>query len=277
MNKNKVLIISIIIFAIFGLIGIYFYFQNIDNNIIGNNNGSINNSLNNQNTNITKNNTTSLTSSNHYLIVGNYLNAVFDEKNMKWSEVDNEEYSEKFETYVDNVYYGRYYLIYGTVWNLLDDQKNFVKYNGDIIAHSINFNVKVKKYQELKITDNNVLGEVKKYLFKYNYQYEDSFYNRVYYIDENNYVVLCSNILDSEKTVGMNYTIGFIKIDGNFYNIFNNEFETKDNKEYPENMLTGWLVINGKTYLSIKQIHYSITPPTPALYEFDGSKFTQVI
>ncbi len=273
MNKNKVLIISIFIFVIFGLIGLYFYFQNADTNVTSNNNSS----LNSQNTNTIKNNTTSSAASNYYLIVGNYLNAVFDEKNMKWSEVDNEEYSEKFETYVDNVYYGRYYLIYGTVWNLFDDQKNFVKYNGDIIAHSINFNVKVKKYQELKITDNNVLGEVKKYLFKYNYQYADTYFNRVYYIDENNYVVLCSDILDSEKTVGMNYTIGFIKIDGKFFNIFNNEFEAKDKLKYPENKLTGWLVINGKLYLSINQLHTSNRPPTPALYEFDGSKFTQVI
>ncbi len=276
MKKNKILIIAIILFIFFGVIGLYFYFTNNDITEIVN---KINNSLYNQNIgpNNIKNNTITNSSYNTYhLVVGDYLNVVFNDRTKEWKKIDTEEYNEKFETYVDNIYYGKYYLLYGNVWNLLDDHKNFVKYTGNIIAYSSNFNVRVLKYQEMKIND-NILGEIKKYLFKYNYQYEDAYYNRIYYIDENNYVVLCSNILDSENNIGTNYTIGFIKMDGKFYTIFNNEFDAKDNKKYPENMLTGWLIINGKTYLSLKQIHYSLNIPTATLYEFDGSKFEEVI
>lgn len=276
MKKNKILIIAIILFIFFGVIGLYFYFTNNDITEIVNN---INNSLYNQNIgpdNIKNNTITNSSYNTYHLVVGDYLNVVFNDRTKEWKKIDTEEYSEKFETYVDNIYYGKYYLLYGNVWNLLDDHKNFVKYTGNIIAYSSNFNVRVLKYQEMKI-DDNILGEIKKYLFKYNYQYEDAYYNRIYYIDENNYVVLCSNILDSENNIGTNYTIGFIKMDGKFYTIFNNEFDAKDNKKYPENMLTGWLIINGKTYLSLKQIHYSLNIPTATLYEFDGSKFEEVI
>ena len=283
MKENKILILVLIIFAIFGIIGLYFYFNNISNEVVVNNTGnSINNSLHNQNTNVIKNNTNNntianVTAKDYYLVVGDYLNVSFNNKSKKWRKVNKQKYTDEFEVYVDKSYFGKYSLIYGKVWNLLDSNNNYVDFDGSIIAYSPNFNVNVLNYQELNIND-DIIGEVKKYLIDYNYQYKDTYFNHLYYINENNYVVFCTNIsyndVDKED---INYTVGYLKKDGLIYTIFNNKFDSESSIEQPVNALTGWLIVNGKTYLSINEIYYSNKQPTASLYEFNGSKFTKVI
>ena len=269
-------------FILFSLVALYFYYIKIDNNVIVNNES--NNFVHNQNNSIIKNNTinnytTNDIIENYYLIIGNYLNVSFNSKSAKWRKSSIEKYENKLETYVDNTYYGKYSLVRGEIWNLLDDS-NYIDYDGNIIAFSSNLKAKVIDYDTLKI-ENSILNEVKKLLLKYNYQYKETSYNYVYYYNQDNYVVLCANLsyLDSDPSdsSNQNYTIGYMKKNNDLYVIFNNKIELSNSNKYPVNLLNGWLVINDKIYLAINEIYYSNNEPNTSLYEFNGSKFTKVI
>lgn len=282
MKENKILIITIIIFLFFGITALYFYITKFDNSIIVNNENS--NFVHNQNENVLKNNTinnnpTNDTIENNYLIIGDYLNVSFNSKSMRWHKSSIEKYDNKLETYVDNVYYGKYSLVRGNIWNLLDDS-NYVDYDGNIIAFSSKLNAQVLDYHTLKIED-ALLNETKKLLLEYNYQYKESSYNYVYYFNQDNYVVLCANLsyldLNSSNDSSQNYTIGYMKKNNNIYIIYNNKIELNKSNKYPVNLLSGWLVINNKTYLAVNEIYYSNNEPDASLYEFNGSKFTKVI
>ena len=276
MKENKILIITIVLFVLFGLIALYFYFIKLND---GMNNNIVNNFVNNQNNSVIKNNTTSDIIENNYLIIGNYLNVSFDNKSKHWRNSSIEKYENKLETYVDNEYYGKYSLVRGKIWNLLDDN-DYVDYDGNLIAFSSNLNAEVIKYNTSKI-ENSLLSEVKTFLLKYGYQYKETSFNYVYYFNQDYYVVLCANLsylnFDTSDSSNQNYTIGYMRKNNNLYVIFNNKIELDNSNEYPTNLLNGWLVINGKTYLAINEIYYSNNEPNASLYEFDGNKFIKVI
>lgn len=86
-----------------------------------------------------------------YLVVDN--TDLFSYVNNNWQRLHNyENLSEKFTVYVNKEYFGEYYLEYIKDWNILDEDRKFHNYEGNILAYTNGINVKLRKYNIENIT-----------------------------------------------------------------------------------------------------------------------------
>ena len=140
MKKIKGFIILIIILGVYGLI-LFFAFGNKEDN-----NQNDNNNNNNSQQNI-KN------KEDKYIVVGNFANLNYSHGLFSKAKVKKIEKIEKYKVYVNNKYYGDYKLKSGGNWNLFDKNDEYINYNGNLLAYSSNFNVKVRNNYKIREID----------------------------------------------------------------------------------------------------------------------------
>ena len=130
---------------------------------------------------------------------------------------DNSTNWKKYNIYVNNSYIGEYQLQYNEKWHIYDEDRNPIKYEGNIIATS-NLEIKVYNYEKQDITDseanriNEFLNNEKVNIVEYNK------YNSKIEID-----------LDNDNKNEKLYIVNS-KINGNDNNIFSMILLDKSNK-----------------------------------------------
>ncbi|MEE0014973.1 MAG: hypothetical protein UE699_04750 [Bacilli bacterium] len=100
------------------------------------------------------------------LIIGDNTIWQLDEK--KWYNIANAKEKEElnwkeFTVFVDNEKLGKYNLVFDNKWYLFDNKRKPVSYSGSLIAYSANYEMKIKNFNQEKISDytkvNKVLSE----------------------------------------------------------------------------------------------------------------------
>lgn len=85
-------------------------------------------------------------------------------KDGKWSDVkEDKEYNwKKFDIYINNKLLGNYNLLYNKKWYVFNDNREAIKYEGDLIAIKGNKKYKVYDFEEeeLNLLDETLISEV---------------------------------------------------------------------------------------------------------------------
>jgi len=142
MKDNKIAILVVIVIILLGITVSVLLTQPTENN---NQNENSNNIENNENKNPVK-------PIYKYLVINN--SDIWNYANNNWfTEKENRVEDKKFKIYVNNEFFGNYYLKYTTKWNIFNENKKFINYNGNILAYTEEFNVKVKNFTKENVAD----------------------------------------------------------------------------------------------------------------------------
>ena len=206
MKKYKGFIIFLIILGVYFLI-MFFAFGNKENQ--ENNNNNTNN--NNNNTNV--NNTVK---ENKYLVIGNTSNLNYTNNTFSDVKIKEIEKLGKLKVYVNNKYYGEYKFKNATNWNLFDDNNEYVHYNGDMLAFSPDFNIKVRNnYKIRQINEKDKVFLINEYNVS---SFSSLTENQAVDIDLDNNgeldEIICVSSLDDSVNIKNYFSIVVIKING---------------------------------------------------------------
>lgn len=171
------------------------------------------------------------------IIVGN--SSVWDYSNKNWmnlrsnTSIDKLNWN-KFLVYTNNEKVGEYSLWHDDKWYVFDDDRNSVKLDGDLLAISANFDVKVLPFQ-LEQLNNEDMKYVYSVLKKNNLSLDNKFTSigkvRVDFDNdkevENFYVM--SNVFATDFTPNMIFSIVFMIKDNSIYYIYN---DISENRSY---------------------------------------------
>ncbi|MBQ8534244.1 MAG: hypothetical protein IJ463_01010 [Bacilli bacterium] len=171
------------------------------------------------------------------IIVGN--STVWDYSNKNWmnlrsnTSIDKLNWN-KFLVYSNNEKVGEYSLWHDDKWYVFDDDKNSVKLDGDLLAISANFDVKVLPFQLEQLNDED-MKYVYSVLQKNNLSLDNKFTSigkvRVDFDNdkevENFYVM--SNVFATDFTPNMIFSIVFMIKDNSIYYIYN---DISENRSY---------------------------------------------
>ena len=171
------------------------------------------------------------------IIVGN--SSVWDYSNKNWmnlrsnTSIDKLNWN-KFLVYKNNEKVGEYSLWHDDKWYVFDDDRNSVKLDGDLLAISANFDVKVLPFQ-LEQLNNEDMKYVYSVLKKNNLSLDNKFTSigkvRVDFDNdkevENFYVM--SNVFATDFTPNMIFSIVFMIKDNSIYYIYN---DISENRSY---------------------------------------------
>ena len=171
------------------------------------------------------------------IIVGN--STVWDYSNKNWVNVRATTSIEKlnwnkFLVYSNNEKVGEYSLWHDDKWYVFDDDRNSVKFDGDLLAISSNFDVKVLPFQ-LEQLNNNDMKYVYSVLQKNGLSVDNKFTSlgkvRVDFdndgVVENFYVM--SNVFATDFIPKMIFSIVFMIKDDSIYYIYN---DISQNRSY---------------------------------------------
>ena len=171
------------------------------------------------------------------IIVGN--STVWDYNNKNWVNIRATTSIEKlnwnkFLVYSNNEKIGEYSLWHDDKWYVFDDNKNSVKLDGDLLAISANFDVKVLPFQ-LEQLNNEDMKYVYAVLQKNNLNVDNKFTSlgkvRLDFdsdgVVENFYVM--SNVFATDFTPKMIFSIVFMIKDDSIYYIYN---DISENRSY---------------------------------------------
>ena len=202
MKKYKGYIIFIVVLAIYGVL-LFVIFGNKQSN---------NNTSNNENNTI--NNQTDNNDEKKYLVIGNISNLSYINNKFYGVKSNEIEKLDKLKTYVNNKYYGDYKFKMGKNWNLFDKNNEFINYNGNLIAYSDNFNIKVRsKYKIREINEKEKVFLINNYNLS---SFANLITNEVADIDlDNNGVedqIICLSFMDENDNIKNNYRIVVIKL-----------------------------------------------------------------
>ena len=203
MKKIKVLIIVLVLLLGYALI-IYLLFNNKKDNDINGNNADTN--INSSDTKI----------DNNYLIINN-INYKYI--NQKFVKVDHSliKSDELFNVFINNKYYGNYYLKYGGVWNLFDEKNKYTTYDGNILASSKNFNIVVRNIKIREINEQDKIYLINNYNIN---SFDYLTFNQVIDIDLDNNGEMDEiiNLSSKEDTINLinQFNILLIKLNGNY-------------------------------------------------------------
>lgn len=214
-------------------------------------------------------------SSQQYMILNDDLYTY----NNKWikastKSVVNNQY---FNVYVNEQFFGKYYLEYVDNWNILDINKKFINYEGSIVAFSNNYEASIDKIQTHNITDVEKEYINEKYGIKnYEYLYNDE----VVLFDFDNDGLEEKLILVSNLEVGIledtYYNIICINSNNKNYTLVDDEIHEGDLITNDTYEFAGIFNVDNKNYLAIKQI---INPVGDAveevynLYSYENGRF----
>jgi len=212
------------------------------------------------------------------LVVGD---SVHEYSNNIWSKVDKDNYGkEEYNIYVNNKYFGYYYLYYIKAWNIFDSEDNYVNYNGSILAFSNNFNIKVSNYNINNIT-NTEIEEAKALGIDINLSELDI--NELVYIDLDNNGVLdkivnVSNI-DYTSDYSNYYDLTYVVLNGEVIEIMNKKIEAKDYLISPVYRINNIININdeGNKSIILRESYFSLAGETCYnLYRNNDNKYENV-
>lgn len=208
-KKNKVLLIILSIVLIYGIIMIF---------VLKNDNKTNNNNSSNNKTNI------------NYLLINNISNWSYS--NDKWNSLTNKEVAEANATYkafVNNNYLGEYKVLYGTKWNLIDNDNNIVVYNGNLIAYSTNFNINISHLSSRKINSDDEKLIKEQYSFA---NLSDLTDNEVYDVDlDNNGTkdeVICLSNVGSTSSLTSYFNLLIIKYNDDIKTLISENIKPED-------------------------------------------------
>lgn len=200
MQKFKGLIIFIIILGIYGLI-MFFAFGNKENNSENNSNNNSNNQSNNK------------VKEEKYLVIDNITKLNYS--NGEFSPAKNKEIEqiEKFKVYVNNKYYGDYKLKNAGNWNLFDKKDEYVNYNGNLLAFSDNFNVKVRNIKIREIDEKDKVFLINNYNLN---TFSNLTINEAVDLDlDNNGVtdeIICLSSMEESNNISNYYNVVVLKL-----------------------------------------------------------------
>ena len=282
LNKNYIIILTIfLLFFICVLVYIFFIRNNNDNNIyVNNTSNNINNNLSNNNSNIYNNtsNNTSINKTNiyYYLTTDEFTLFRYSKNNKVWQNTDIDTINnKKMNIYVNNNYFGNYYIYFGRNWSLLDDNKEYVSYDGKFIAFSKELNIKPVNYREGVFT-NNILSEVKKVLNNSNYNVIENIHNNlIYYITENKYIVIATNLYNADTELF--YNLIYYNNAGNIEIILKNSVGNSSKKDYPTYFLKNIITIDNKLTLIFGKMSYEGKILQSNMYQLSDDKFIKLV
>lgn len=262
MNKTNSFtkIIIILFVVIFIVVSLYALFnRNIDDS---NNNDIINNTLNN---NSIINNTIKNNYNNYgYVIINDYC---FKVNKNKYSECSLSSVDlQKFVVYSNDNYLGKFYLKRGVVWNLFDDNNEYVKYNGFLMACSDNIIIQPINISILNFDLENINVSSKyKNLYVNNGDFE-----HYYYIDGYGNLTIMYY-----KENGITYKTAIYSNNTELFEVFKINVEEDKNKTsytlYNAYKYDNQLYLSFYNYSELNDKNYL------TIYRFNGSKFTKVI
>ncbi len=158
-----------------------------------------------------KTNTLIVTDNSKYIYNNKQLTKLEDESLANWND---------YNIYINNKYIGEYKLQYNDKWYIYNEQRDPIKYEGNVIAFS-NIDMNVFDYNRINIMDNEQ-NMIKNYLEKENITFVDyNIYNSKVEID-----------LDDDGKTEKIYIINS-KINDNEENIFSMILVEKNNKLIP--------------------------------------------
>ena len=158
-----------------------------------------------------KTNTLIVTDNSKYIYNNKQLTKLEDESLANWND---------YNIYINNKYIGEYKLQYNDKWYIYNEQRDPIKYEGNVIAFS-NIDMNVFDYNRINIMDNEQ-NMIKNYLEKENITFVDyNIYNSKVEID-----------LDDDGKTEKIYIIKS-KINDNEENIFSMILVEKNNKLIP--------------------------------------------
>lgn len=216
-------------------------------------------------------------------VSGKYL--IFDDINIKidngtWKKIDGNDLQKlniKFNTFVDNEFYGNYYLKYGSTWNLFNDKNEFVSYDGKLFAYTNGINIKLKNLNNTKLSDSDKTYLTNKYNIK---NFDDLTTEEVYNldIDDNGVIdkIICLSRIDSlTSSLDENYNLVLV--------IFNNKVlelvKEKGNKVYKIYNIDFAFNMNS-SYVIVKDVEGFYTDQavtTKTIYMLKNNKYKKVI
>lgn len=145
MTKKGIAILIIILLLIYALIvGVLFIFKNGNEELNNNSNNVIDNNEDEE-------------KQYDYLEIDNTIQLKYF--NGTWSLANDNDFNDVlFDIYVNQEYFGYYYLKKGVNWNIFDQNNNYIDYNGSLIAGTTGLQMKVRN-SSITIVDSNDLQE----------------------------------------------------------------------------------------------------------------------
>ncbi|MGN1378786.1 MAG: hypothetical protein ACI4XR_00065 [Bacilli bacterium] len=284
LNKNYIIIITIfLLFFICVLVYIFLIRNNDNNNIyVNNTSNNINNNITNNNLNISNNtsnisnNTTNITNVYYYLTIDEFTMFRYSKKNNVWQSTNIDTLNnKKMNVYINNNYFGNYYIYFGRNWSLLNDNKEYVSYDGKFIAFSKELNIKPINYSEGTFT-NNILNEVKKILNNSDYNVIENIHNNlIYYITENRYIVIATNLYNVDTKLF--YNLIYYNNAGNIEIILKNSIGNSARKDYPTYYLKDIITIDNKLTFIFGKMSYEGKILQSNMYQFNNNKFIKLV
>lgn len=260
LNKFNIIVISIMLSILIILCVYIMFFRNKDMN--NNNNNLVNN--------VTNNTVINNNDNSKFIVLDDYCIRINNNRYSKCSTstVDNK----KFNIYVNNVYFGSYKIKYGTVWNLFDDNENYVDYEGNLIAFSNSLDINVIPFSETQFTD-DLITQANKVLNSSKSAVESNLhYNHIYSLSNGNNVIITSNLYGQRNNY---FNLAYYSNQNSNNIIFKNESNYLE-REYTHE-LKAVLYINNKLNLVFSMLNESTLDNDYSLYKFDGNKFIKVI
>lgn len=258
-NKLSIIIITLMV-CVFGSLIVYL--------VLFKNNDNVNVNIDNSN-NI---NTTPMGKDVvNYLVIDDYC-ILYNKTKNKFSYCKNSSVeNKKLNVYIDGNYYGIYNLKYGTVWNLFDDNKEYVNYEGSLLAYSDGLNLENVSFTAEDF-NSQYITEANKVLNNSRVNVQDNLHYNYRYSTGNMDVTIVSNLY-GEQT--LYYNLAYLTYLNENYVIFKHTANTLKS-EY-SHTLKSILKINNKIYIVFNMLNESNLKETFSMYEFNGSKFTKVI
>ena len=217
---------------------------------------------------------------NYSLVLNNY--SVW-EYNKAWYKSNIDRVNNKtMSVYIDKAVLGDYTLVYGSTWNLFDANKNYVNYEGDLVAISPNKKLYFINYKKESL-DNSDLSTIRE-LSGIDYlsiQKISPFEKVVCDLDNNG--VEDSIIIASNKDIQNQiryFNIAYVNLNGQVNTLLNKEISADKKKAEPSYSLNNVLLFEKDTYGSIvlhKTYFSESGKPGSLMFGFDGKKYQLLI
>lgn len=218
------------------------------------------------------------------LIVGNH--AIWELSDMNWYNIrKNSEIKElnwqEYQVYIDNKKLGNYDLWYDEKWYLFDKDKNAINYQGQLLAFSGNFDLKVQDFITEEVTDKTYIDQV---LTANDLATNQEFtVNKISYIDidqdgivENFYAL--SNAFPMDSNPEKVFSFVFMEKNGELtmlYNSIDNNRGTNGCKPMITSVLDADNDKSNELILTCNQ--YSVEEPIVMLYQWQEDEFRLLI
>ncbi len=221
-----------------------------------------------------------------YLVIGDYSLWSYNKEKDTWSKrsdfnVDNK----KFDIFINNNYFGNYYLKFVKSWNIFDENDNYVDYDGNLIAHTQNIDVAIKNYEITEIDSQekkeilNIIGD--------DVDLDNLDVNEKIVVDldnngVNDKIVNVSNIHYTNDDVSRNniFNLIYVVINGDVNILINEKIKEKDMLIAPSYNVNYLLNINNEKTASIiiTEGFFSEAGDTAnLLFQFKDNKYKKII